>query len=354
MVAGFRREELGCPFGGLTVVTGGAGFLGSHLVELLQARGETIRVVERPGAAVDHLPNQVEVIRADIRDPEAVGQALRGADTVFHLAANPNLWARDKQEFEAVNHQGTRHVLDQARRVGAKRIIHVSTESILTRRRHHGRGRAYQMIDEATVVTESDAVGPYCLSKLRAELAAFEAHRQGAPVWIVNPTMPIGPGDRNLSPPTRLIRDFLSGRLPAWMEWTLNVIDPRDAALGMIRAAERGEPGHRHLLAGWNLTMSQLMVMLTSLSGVAAPRLRVPSGIALLFAAWEEWRADHLGGGPPQASLTGVRLARRPARFDPSLTHRILGLQPRPLENSLRDAIAWLRDAGDLASSSTE
>ena len=147
----------------LTVVTGGAGFIGSHLVENLVRRGERVRVIERPGADVRHLPPAAKVVRADIRVSEAVFEALRGAWRVYHLAANPNLWVRDRSEFDAVNHRGTVNVLDAAIAAGAERILHTSTESILTRARRTG------PIAEDVEITPEDAVGPYCRSKLFSE-----------------------------------------------------------------------------------------------------------------------------------------------------------------------------------------
>lgn len=192
----------------LTIVTGGAGFIGSHLVENLVGRGERVRVVERPEADISHLPKDVEIVRADIRDRSAVESALRGAWRVYHLAANPNLWVRDRSEFDAVNHRGTVHVLDAALGAGAERVLHTSTESILTCARQNG------PIGEDIEVSLSDAVGPYCRSKLRAENEAMARARAGQSVVIANPTMPIGPGDRGLSPPSRLIRDFCQGSSP--------------------------------------------------------------------------------------------------------------------------------------------
>src|SRR5262245_46956393 len=168
----------------LTVVTGGAGFIGSHLVENLVGRGERVRVVERPGADAGHLPPSVEVVRADIRDPDAVRAAVDGARRVYHLAANPNLWVRDRSEFDAVNHRGTVHVLGAALEAGAERVLHTSTESILTRARDRG------LIAEDVEIAPGDAVGPYCRSKLRAENEALARARAGWPVVVANPTMP--------------------------------------------------------------------------------------------------------------------------------------------------------------------
>jgi dihydroflavonol-4-reductase len=326
----------------LTIVTGGAGFIGSHLVERLVARGERVRVVERPGAAVAHLPAGVEVVRADIRDRSAVAAALQGGKWVYHLAANPNLWARDRSEFDAVNHQGTVNVLDGALAAGAERVLHTSTESILTRTRNTG------PIGDDVEVALADAIGPYCRSKLRAENAALERARAGGPVLVANPTMPVGPGDRGLSPPTRLIRDFCRGKLPARMDCTLNLVDVRDVAEGLIRTLERGRPGRRYLLGGENLTLLGLLGQLSELTGVPVPRWRVPYPLGLAVAAFSELWADHVTGRPPKATLTGVRLTRRTLHFDPARSLGELGLQVRPVRTSLADAVAWLRQTGAL------
>jgi dihydroflavonol-4-reductase len=328
----------------LTIVTGGAGFIGSHLVEQLVAQGEKVRVVERLGADTTHLPEGVEVVRADIRDRAAMAAAMQGGRSVYHLAANPNLWARDRSEFDAVNHQGTVHVLDAALEAGAERVLHTSTESILTCARRTG------PIAEDVQIALSDAVGPYCRSKLRAENEALSRARAGWPVVVANPTMPVGPGDRGLSPPTRLIRDFCRGRLPARIDCTLNLIDVRDVAEGLIRTMQRGRPGRRYLLGGENLTLLDLLGHLSDLTGVAVPRWRVPYGLGLAVAAFSELWADHVTGRPPKATLTGVRLTRRTMHFDASRSLAELGLQPRPVLQSLGDAVVWLREAGALDS----
>lgn len=326
--------------GGLTTVTGGAGFIGGHLVELLSSRGEAVRVVERPGADVSHLPPGVEVAFADVRRREGLDDALRGSRFVYHLAANPNLWAPDRAEFDAVNHRGTVHVLDAALAAGAERVLHTSTESILTKAVASG------PIDEDVHIEESDAVGPYCLSKLRAENYAMKLAREGKPVVVANPTMPVGPGDRGGSPPTRLIRDFCRGALPAVLDCTLNLIDVRDVALGLTRVQEVGRTGKRYLLGGANLSLMELFGLLSEATGRPAPRWRVPYALGLGFAHLSEFWADRVSGRPPQASVTGLRLARRLMHFDASRSLRELGLEPRPIRESVEDAVAWLQLQG--------
>jgi dihydroflavonol-4-reductase len=222
-------------------------------------------------------------------------------------------------------------------------VLHTSTESILTRASTTG------MIDEHVRISESDAVGSYCLSKLRAEDAAMKLARAGQPVVVANPTMPVGPGDRGLSPPTRLIRDFCEGKLPALIECTLNLIDARDVATGLMRVMNRGRPGCRYLLGGENVTLAGLLGMLSELTGVPAPRFKVPYAAGLAVAYLSEFWADHVSGKPPKATVTGVRLARRIMHFDPSRSLAELELRPRPIHDSLIDALTWLRQTGRLA-----
>jgi dihydroflavonol-4-reductase len=329
----------------LTIVSGGAGFIGSHLVERLVDRGERVRVVERPGADTSHLPVGIEVVRADIRDSDATATAMAGGRWVYHLAANPNLWVRDRDEFDAVNYRGTVNVLEAARAAGAERILHTSTESILTRSRSTG------PIAEDVEIAMSDAVGPYCRSKLRAENEAMARARDGWPVVIANPTMPVGPGDLGMSPPSRLIRDFCLGKLPARMDCTLNLIDVRDVAEGLIRTMDRGRPGRRYLLGGENMTLVGLLGILSEQTGVPVPAWRVPYPVGLLVAVLSEFWSDHVSGKTPKATVTGVRLTRRTMHFDASKSLDELGLSPRRVRESLVDAVSWLRASGQIPAS---
>jgi dihydroflavonol-4-reductase len=328
--------------GELTVVTGGAGFIGSHLVEQLVDSGHHVRVIEKPRASVDHLPRAVEVHFADIRDRGALLRPFEGAQWVYHLAANPNLWARDRSEFEAVNHAGTVNVLDAALAAGALRVLHTSTESVLTKARQSG------PIDENIEIELSDAVGPYCRSKLLAEKYAFFLAGKGLPVVVANPTMPVGPGDRNLSPPTQLVLDFCRGNLPMTMHCTLNLIDVRDVAHGLRLVMQKGDLGRRYILGNSNLSLEGLFEILSELVGVPVPRFNVPYGMALSFAWLAEMWSDRVSGWPPKATLTGVRLARRIMHFDSGRTALELGLAARPLRESLKDLVLWLRETGQL------
>lgn len=325
----------------MNLVTGGGGFIGSHLVQLLVARGEEVRVLELPDANVSRRIG-VEIVRGDIRDRASVRAAVRDCRFVYHLAANPNLWTRRRADFDDVNRLGTVHVLEESLEQGAQRVVHVSTESILTS----------PAFDGGAVETfrprREDIVGPYCLSKFEAERFAFQLADSGAPVVIACPTLPVGPGDVGLSPPTRMTLACARGRLWAYLDCRLNMIDARDVALGLVRTMQIGLPGRRYLLGAWNVELVDWLRMVSAAVGRRPPRWRVPYPIALAAGYVSEWIADHLTRRMPNATVTGVRLTRYCMHFDPSRTLAELGLKPRPLEESLADFIAEGRRLGRL------
>jgi dihydroflavonol-4-reductase len=325
----------------MILVTGGAGFIGSHLVQLLVEQGRQVRVLELSGATVEHLPlSRIELIHGDIRDRASVERAVRGCEEVYHLAANPNLWVQPRGLFRQVNYVGTINVLEAAINAGARRVLHTSTESILTRRRQD------PPIREDQVVPADEVIGPYCRSKYLAERHAFLLARQGAPVVIVNPTLPVGPGDRGRSPPTQMILDFCRGKRREYLDAELNLIDVRDVALGMVKAMEVGRPGRRYLLGHENLSILRVFTLLSELTGIPPPRWRVPYPVALTAACLSEVLADVWTHRPPAATLTGVKLTRRRMHFDAAASLAELGVQPRAVRMSLQDAVAWYRAMG--------
>ena len=321
----------------LSLVTGGGGFVGRHLVRLLHERGERVRVLDLAGAP--GLPAEVEVIAGSILDPDTLRRAMAGAASVYHLAANPNLWAPDPEIFMTTNYRGTQAVLAAAAEMRPERIIYTSTESILKSYRHP----ATETLDENVSWTVDDMPGPYCRSKFLAEQAALAAARNGLPVIVVNPTLPIGPGDVHLTPPTRMLLDFLTGRAPAYLDCDFNLADVRTVALGHILAAEKGRIGERYILGGRNIGVPELLKLLGRLSGRPMPSRRIPYWVAWSLAAASE-TLSIVTKRPPLAPLTGVRLARTPMRFDSGKAIRELGLPETPLETSLRDALAWFAE----------
>lgn len=326
-----------------SLVTGGAGFLGGHLVRELAGRGDAVRVLDLrdPG----DLPSDVAVHRGSVTDPEAVRAAVSGADRVFHLAARTDLWAEDPDSYMRVNRFGARTVFRAAEEAGVARVVHTSTEAVL---REFGSGASAPPPDPGRslehVPDPSAMPGPYCRSKAWGEREARAAVRRGVPLVVVNPTVPVGPGDPGRTPPARMLLDLLNGEIPAYTEGWFDLIDVRDLARGELAAAERGEPGRRYVLGGRRIRMSRLLELLEEVTGLAMPRVRIPYAVALATGYVGEFLADHVTHRRPPATVAGVRLTRAPPRYDPAESRRRLDLSLRPLRETLEETVRWLRE----------
>ena len=326
------------------LVTGGCGFIGRHLTRLLAVRGYQVRVLDLQDWP--EAPAGVEIRIGSILDPAALASALEGMQLVFHLAANPNLWAPDPRTFHAVNYEGTCRVLEAAAKAGVSRIVYTSTESILKNIRARD-GSDAALIDENVELGLDDVWGAYCRSKYLAETAARGAAKSGLPVVIVNPTMPVGPGDGLLTPPTRMLLGFLNGATPAYLDCEFNLVDARDVALGHLLAAERGRFGERYILGGENLALGHVLELLREMTGLPIARCQVPYRLAYIVGVISEGLA-RLTKRPPLAPLTGVVLARSSMAFDSRKARRELGWVCRPLRQSLQDAVIDLQSRGLL------
>jgi dihydroflavonol-4-reductase len=325
-------------------VTGGCGFIGRHLTTLLAQRGYGVRVLDLqdwPDA-----PAGVEIRKGSILDPVTMASAVEGVQLVFHLAANPNLWAPDPRTFHQVNYEGTCRVLEASAKAGVERIVYTSTESIL-KNIHARNGEASALIDESVELAIGDVWGAYCRSKYLAECEARRAAKAGLPVVIVNPTMPVGPGDGLITPPTRMLIGFLNGATPAYLNCEFNLVDARDAANGHLLAAERGRIGERYILGGENLALGHVLDLLREMTGLPIARTRVPYALAYV-AGWIGEGLSRLTKRPPIAPLSGVVLARSSMAFDSRKARRELGWHTRPLRQSLQDAVLDLQSRGLL------
>ena len=316
-----------------TLVTGGSGFIGRHLVAGLLARGDEVRVLdvtEPDGDAAGF-----EFVRGSIVDRAAVDQALAGVDRVYHLAGIAHLWAADRGDFDRVNRRGTETVLSAAGASGVGRIVHCSTESILLPRQRNGSAA----IDESAPPSLADMPGPYTRSKHLAERAALAAAAGGRDVVVVNPTVPIGDGDRNMTPPGAMLALFLSGGTPFFLDCVLNLVDVRDLAAGILLAGERGRSGERYILGGENVALRDLLPVLERLSGRRMPTRSVPPFLATAAAIVTAWTADRITHRPPAATPEGVVLALRSAPFESRKAARELGYAPGPVERALTDVV---------------
>jgi dihydroflavonol-4-reductase len=323
-----------------SLVTGGNGFVGCYVVRALVQRGDHVRVLVRTGADVRALEGvDCELVIGDLRDPDAVSAAASGCDEIYNVAADYRLWVLDEAPMYATNVQGTQNVLAAARRHNVGRVVHTSTVGAL------GVPKGGQGTEDTPVALD-DMVGPYKRSKFLAEQAALDAAREGLPVVIVNPSTPIGALDYKPTPTGRVIVDFLNHRMPAYLDTGLNLVDVADCARGHLLAAERGKIGEKYILGGENVTLAQLFERLAALSGIPAPRVRIPYNIALGFAIGADLVARKLTRRPPRASLTEVRMARKKMFFDSAKARAELGYEPTPVDKGLARAIEFFRLIG--------
>ncbi|HYK64815.1 MAG TPA: hopanoid-associated sugar epimerase [Patescibacteria group bacterium] len=324
----------------LALVTGGNGFVGCHVVRALLARGDRVRVFARENADLSALSGLVvDVARGDLRNFESVARAVAGCGEVYHVAADYRLWLTDPAPMYATNVDGTRHVIRASTAAGVTRIVHTSTVGALGIP-HGGVGC------EDTPTSLGEMPGHYKRSKYMAEQAALEAARAGAPVVIVNPSTPIGALDFKPTPTGRIIADFLNRRMPAYVDTGLNIVDVGDVARGHLLAAERGRIGEKYILGGENLTLKEFLERLARLSGLAAPKVRIPYAVALGFALGAEAVARTVTRRAPRASLTEVRMARKRMFFDSSKARTEFGYSPGPIDSAISSAIEFFRSRG--------
>ena len=323
-----------------TLVTGASGFLGSHIARLLVQRGERVRVLLRPTSQtrlLEGLP--VARVSGDLRDAASLEKALAGVNTVYHVAADYRLWARDPREIYESNVEGTRNLLRAARRAGIEKFVYTSTVGTIAVPRDGS------LPDENTVTSIEEMIGDYKRSKWLAEEEARQAATLGLPVVIVNPTTPIGPGDAKPTPTGRIILDFLNGRMPAYVDTGLNFVPVEDAAAGHLLAAERGRIGERYIVGGENLTLKEALQILSQVSGRPAPRMRVPHVLALA-AGYADAALSRLVGREPQIPLEGVRMARHSMFVSVEKARAELGFSAGPTAAAFERAVHWYEAAG--------
>ena len=253
-------------------VTGASGFIGSAVVRALVARDASVVALVEPGADGSNLEGiDVERIEVDVRDREGVGRAVRGCRALFHVAALYRFWARDPRQFYDVNVGGTLNVIDAARAGGVERMVYTSTVGTLGLDAAHEGSAA----DERNYPDVSHLFGSYKRSKYVAEHEVLRAAAQGLPVTIVMPTFPLGPRDRVPTPTGRLVLDYLNGRVPGYVDTTLNVVHVDDVAAGHVLALERGDIGRSYILGGENYSLHHLLDVLAACTGL--PRRRCGS-----------------------------------------------------------------------------
>jgi len=327
-----------------TLVTGASGFLGSHVARELVSRGEDVRVLMRPSStnrAISDL--SLEYVTGDLRDPASLDRAVTGVQYIFHVAADYRLWAKKSRDIYESNVEGTKNLLAAAKRNAKtlERFIYTSTVATIAVDRP-------QMPNESTDAKLEEMVGHYKRSKWMAEQEVLQAAKQGFPAVVAMPTTPIGPGDWKPTPTGKIILDFLNGKMPGYVATGLNFVGVEECASGHLLVAEKGKIGERYLLGGENLTLKQLLDALAKITGLAAPSLKIPHGLAL-GVAYVNTAFSRLLGKEPQIPVEGVKIARHMMFVDASRAQREWGFQPGSVKAALERAVRWYVDNGYVA-----
>ena len=327
----------------LALVTGGTGFIGSHVVRRLVAQGLTVRCLARAEGNRRNLEGlPVEMAIGDLQNAESLQRAVQNCEYVFHLAADYRLWVRDPEAMDRVNIDGSRHLFEASRQAGVRRIIFTSSVSAI--------GRPYQngslgIGNETMDPTDDQLVGPYKRSKYLADKMARDYAAKGYPIVIVNPSTPIGDRDVKPTPTGKMIVDFLNRKMPGYVDTGLNFIDVEDVASGHWLAAQRGRVGERYILGNRNLSLKQFLDLLAEVSGLPAPRFKIPYAVAWIAGAMSTG-LSHFTHKEPAIPLNGVRMAHEPMYYDPFKAVSELGLPQTPLGLALEQSVRWFRENG--------
>jgi len=327
-------------------VTGATGFLGSHVARVLAEQGAELRVLVRPTSDLRNLDGlNADRVVGDLRDAASIEKALSGCDVVFHVAADYRLWVRgrDSNEMYRSNVEGTRSLLEAARKQGVRRVVY--TSSVATMGFTSGTNNG-NVADEQSPVGIGDMIGHYKRSKFMAEQVAVEAARAGVDVVIVNPTTPIGERDIKPTPTGRIVLDFLKRKFPAYVETGLNLVDATECARGHIQALEKGRSGERYILGGENLTLKQILDRLAAITSLPSPTVKLPYIFALAAGVVDEMVTGRLLGREPRVTIDTVRMGRKMMFVSSAKAERELGWRTVPVDGALRRSVEWFRANG--------
>ena len=311
------------------------------MAKALAAEGAELRILVRKTsnlANIEGIPG--ETYLGDLARPESIRAALDGCDAVVHVAADYRLWIRDPEAMYRVNVDGTRDLLKLAREAGVPRFVYTSSVATM---HFHIDGT---VINEDTPVSLADMVGHYKRSKFIAEQQAIAAAQDGQQVIILNPTTPIGPNDSKPTPTGRIFVDFLKGKFPAYMDTGLNLVDVAEVARAHVTALTKGQPGHRYILGGENLTLKQILDKMSAITGISSPTVRIPFAVAATYAFFEEWITGRIRGREPRATLEEVQMGRKKMYASSAHAQQELGFRIMPVNPAMRAAIEWFRANG--------
>ena len=328
---GFMAEEI-------TLVTGATGFIGSHVVRRLLLRGDRVRILARNSSRKSNVEAfGCEIAIGDLRDLTSLLRCVQGCRSVYHVAADYRLWAKNPQDIYNNNVGGTRNILSACCEAGVEKVVYTSTVGTI------GMRKDGSPANEDSPVKLDDMIGHYKRSKFMAEQVAVECAASGLPVVIVNPTTPVGPGDIKPTPTGRIILEFIKGRMPAYVDTGLNVVGVEDVAVGHLLAETKGRVGERYILGGENWSLEEILEALARICGKRTPRFRIPWKLALVAGYIDNFVMGSVLRREPLIPLEGVRMAKHKMYISSEKARKDLGYDPKPAEKALREAAEYFR-----------
>ena len=334
--------------GDRVVVTGATGFIGSAVTRALLGRGADVLALVEPGAVTTNLDGlSVERREVDVTQERQWAGVFDGVRFCFHLAAKFGFWAKDPSSFNAVNVEGTRHVIRIAAQSGVERIVYTSTVATLGL----GSTKAGRPATEDDVADLSHLYGNYKRTKYVAEHEVLRLAAQGAPVVLVLPTMPHGPFDHRPTPSGKVVLDYLNGRMPGFVDTAMNVAHVDDLAEGHLLALERGRQGRSYICGGDNMTMAQLLADLSRATGLPSAQRRFPSVVPMIVGYSSQFLEGRLLRREPHVPLDAAQMASTKMTFDDSRAREELGYISRPAAEALYDSARWFFDNGYVSTS---
>ena len=323
------------------LVTGATGFVGGNLARELWHRGYDVRALARPGSnTLTTEGTGIRRVEGDILDRDSLDSAMRGCQAVFHCAAAYTFWSRAPEGVRRANVEGTVNVLERAAAAGAERVVYTSTVSTI------GIPGDGSLADEWTPLTPQALHGHYKQSKFEAEQQALRLAGQGIPVVVVNPTAPVGPWDVKPTPTGKIILDFLRRKIPAYLATGMNLVDVADVSAGHILALERGQDGERYILGNRNVTLKEMFAMLSNITGLSGPRVRLPYWLVVGVGYAEQAVSAGLLRREPLIPVEGVVASKKPAWVSSQRAITELGLPQSPVERALERAVEWFAANG--------
>ncbi|MBI4641931.1 MAG: NAD-dependent epimerase/dehydratase family protein [Candidatus Tectomicrobia bacterium] len=321
------------------LVTGATGFIGANLVRELLHDGIETRVIIRKESDTRNIDRlDIDIAYGDLRDAHSLVSALKGCTLLFHVAAFYTLWLPDRRVIYEINVEGTKNILGAALEEGVERVVYTSTVGTIGFPKD-------RLGSEEDFPSPEELVNDYKRSKWIAEVEALKLCQKGLPLVVVNPTAPVGPRDIKPTPTGQVIVDFLSRKIPGYVETGLNVVDVEDVARGHILAAQKGKIGERYILGHQNLSLKEIFLLLEEITGLPAPTLRIPYRIALVAGYLNE-ALSKMTGIPPRVPLDGVKMAKKFMYVDSSKAVKELELPQSSVKGALEKAVSWFKEHG--------